>query len=106
MKTDSERIAERRADTPVSCRKNYDKAMSGKSRPAGVKAFCLECMGWDKGEVKACDTVQCPLFPYRPYRKSKTVRNARFPASESTNAEEVGEMCAPAVTALKRPRTR
>jgi hypothetical protein len=51
-----------------SYRRLYDKAVSGKSRSAGVKSKCLECMGWQSSEVKNCSIVACPLHPYRPYQ--------------------------------------
>jgi hypothetical protein len=62
------KIELRRQDVPELYRGIYDKAMSGKSRAAGTKAFCLECMGWARNEIKACTSPQCPLFPYRPYK--------------------------------------
>lgn len=64
-----EKIEKRLNDMPKDYRNNYKKAMSGKNRPAGVKAFCLECMGWQRVETKKCDSVACPLHPYRPYQK-------------------------------------
>lgn len=68
MKTPEERIAKRRSDMPSIYRKNYDKAMSGKSLKAASKAFCLECVMWQREEVKLCPSVACPLYPYRPYK--------------------------------------
>jgi hypothetical protein len=62
------KIAKRRADIPELYRGIYDKAMAGKSKSAGVKSFCLECMGWARNEIKSCTSPQCPLFPYRPYK--------------------------------------
>jgi len=61
-------IAERRAQMPKIHRANYDKAMGGKSMKAAIKAFCLECVGWEKEEVRLCTGLACPLWPYRPYR--------------------------------------
>jgi hypothetical protein len=66
-----ERIAKRRKDTPRIHRANYDEAVSGRSRKAAIKAFCLECVGWEKEEVRLCTGLACPLYPYRPYHKSK-----------------------------------
>jgi hypothetical protein len=71
MTTVQKKIAKRRSDMPAIYRKTYDKAMTGKNRAAGVKAFCLECMCWQKQEIKQCTAPQCPLYPYRPYSKSK-----------------------------------
>jgi len=62
-----ERIQQRRNDKPTVYQKNYKKAMTGRSRSAAVKAFCLECMGRHRTEVRDCSSVACPLHPYRPY---------------------------------------
>jgi hypothetical protein len=62
-------------EVPERCRKAYDRAMSGKSVTAGVKSFCLECVGYDREEVRLCSDPGCPLFPYRPgHDKKGTVR--------------------------------
>jgi hypothetical protein len=68
MKTPQKRIVQRWADMPVIYRGIYDKAMTGQSRAAAIHAFCLECMGWQRQEVKLCTSYACPLFPYRPYK--------------------------------------
>jgi hypothetical protein len=38
------------------------------SMVAAVKLKCLDCSGWVKQEVRDCTVVECPLFPFRPYR--------------------------------------
>jgi len=63
-------VAERRAQMPKTYRGIYDKAMSGKSRKAAMRAFCLECVGWQIKEVHLCTDRACPLFPYRPTSRS------------------------------------
>lgn len=68
MRTQKEQIAERRNDMPEIHRANYDKAMRGKSMRAATKAFCLECVCWQKEEVRQCTDSACPLYPYRPYK--------------------------------------
>ena len=54
----------------VSAVKTFERAYSGKSRPSGVKAFCIECQGCeDPSEtVRACAAYACPLWEYRPYQ--------------------------------------
>lgn len=64
-------------ELPQSMQKTYDKAMTGRSRPAGVKAFCCECCGYDRSEVSLCTDHTCPLYPYRPFRSAVAVRKAR-----------------------------
>jgi hypothetical protein len=56
-------------------RANYDEAVSGKSRKAAIKAFCLECVCWQKEEVRLCTGLECPLYRYRPYQGSKQCDN-------------------------------
>lgn len=86
MRTPQERIAKRRADMPEIHRATYDRAMQGKSLKSGVKSFCLECMGWQKEEVRLCCSPACPLFPYRPYKpKRKQAAEGLSFAPESTN---------------------
>ncbi len=53
---------------PSSMRKVYRRAMKGKSRTAGVKAFCQECVGYVTKCVRNCTDTGCPLWPYRPYQ--------------------------------------
>jgi len=69
--TPKEQIARWRENIPDlfngSYRRNYDKAMSGKSLRAAVTAKCLDCMCWQQAEVKNCDVITCPLYPYKPY---------------------------------------
>ena len=60
-------IGRRLSEMPESCRKNYIKAMKGRSMAAGIKAFCLECMGWERAGVAECTAPACPLYPYRPF---------------------------------------
>lgn len=60
-------ILRRLTEMPVTCRQNYLKAMSGKSVTAGVKAYCMECLGHDRSSVRRCTDLGCPLFPYRPF---------------------------------------
>ena len=87
-KSRAKRIAKRRADMPRAYRHNYDKAMSGRSLKAAVKAFCLECVQWDRNEVKLCPSVACPLYPYRPFVIcSKNTSENGFSGAESTNTE-------------------
>jgi len=67
-----EKIAARRKDIPEIYKAHYDKAMAKKGRSHAVKSFCLECMGWQRTEIKSCTSPQCPLFRYRPYQTRST----------------------------------
>lgn len=55
---------------PPSARNLLRRAYSGKSRTAGVKAFCLRCVGYVRADVRNCSAPACPLFEYRPFTLS------------------------------------
>jgi len=59
-------IAKRRAEMPRLYRACYNKAVSGKSRKAAMRAFCAECCGYQIKEIYLCTDLGCPLYPYRP----------------------------------------
>ena len=56
---------------PETMRATYRLAMAGRSKAAAIRAFCCECTGWSRAEVRDCTDTGCPLFKYRPYRKGK-----------------------------------
>ncbi len=56
-------------DIPEVYQATYKRAMRGKSRKAGVRAFCQECVGYQREEVRLCTDVYCPLYLYRPYKE-------------------------------------
>jgi len=58
-------------DIPQIYKNVYSRAISGKSKSAGIKAFCQECVGYVRNEVALCSDTGCPLFQYRPYKKVK-----------------------------------
>ena len=33
-----------------------------------IKAFCLECNGWEPAAIRDCTATACPLFRIRPYQ--------------------------------------
>lgn len=55
------------------------KIHNGDDRPTAplkaIKAFCFECVGYERNGIKECDAVKCPLWCFRdgknPYRKEK-----------------------------------
>jgi hypothetical protein len=57
---------ERLSIMPKQYRENYKKAITGKSRKSAMRAFCVECCGWEIGEVFLCTDKGCSLYPYRP----------------------------------------
>jgi len=95
------RIADRRSDMPKIYRANYDRAMAGNSLRAAINAQCLECVQWQRVEVRLCPSTPCPLWSYRPYQLNDTDNantDSNLPSdgpdldSESPNTEngEVG----------------
>lgn len=91
MKTQQQQIPKRRAQMPTLYRGIYDKAMSGKSRKAAMRAFCLECVGWQVNEVHSCTDAACPLHPYRPAsRAAQSAPENSAAAAESANGQRNG----------------
>ena len=43
------------------------------SRAAAVKMKCIECMGFQRSEVKRCTCLHSPLYLFRPYKDGETV---------------------------------
>ena len=64
-----QKITKRIAEIPQIYRKDYEKAVIGRSKPAAIKAFCLECVCWQKNEITNCTSVTCPLYTVRPFNK-------------------------------------
>lgn len=67
---DPESKIHRRVDeVPPLYRAGFLRAVAGKASPRGaIKAFCLECVGWSRADVRACTAPACPLYPYRPFQ--------------------------------------
>ena len=83
----AERVAKHRADMPNVYRGIYDRAVSGKSLRAAVNSFCLECVMYQREEVRLCTSLACPLWLHRPYqRNSKTPSDGLDFAPESKNS--------------------
>jgi len=66
-----------RASVPKQYRKLYDRALSGRSPKAAIRAHCVMCMGWNHKDVPGCTAPGCPLFPYRlSKRQNGTLKGA------------------------------
>lgn len=66
-------VERRLSQMPNHCRNTYLRAIGGRSPRAAIKAFCLECVGWQRAEVVRCTAPACPLWSYRPFRKELTI---------------------------------
>ncbi|MBL7188170.1 MAG: hypothetical protein ISS70_17745 [Phycisphaerae bacterium] len=84
--TREEQIQQRLDQMPISCRGMYKKAVKKKSMRAALNSFCLECVGYQREEVKACTDLACPLWAYRPYSVSEKAHISHFRLVEATNA--------------------
>lgn len=72
-------VEKRAADVPKSARQGYVRAALGETSPRqAIKAFCMECMAWDRTEVAQCTARACPLYGYRPFARDRNEN----PASE------------------------
>ena len=70
----NQKIARKIKEIPKIYRKIYGKAVINGNKPAAIKAFCLECVCWQKNEVINCTYVTCPLYLVRPFIKSQPKR--------------------------------
>lgn len=63
----------RRLETvPVSRRRVFERSWSGQASPrACIKAFCLECLGFDEAAIRDCTAWACPLWRLRPYQRKE-----------------------------------
>ncbi|MHC4573081.1 MAG: hypothetical protein ACYS76_02930 [Planctomycetota bacterium] len=86
----AEQIAEREQEVPEVHRANYRAAVSGKSRRAAIKAFCLECVCWQREEVRLCTALACPLYPYRPYQAQESSNEGDNRTGLGTESEKSG----------------
>lgn len=64
------------AEAPVSARGTLERAYSGKSKAAGIKALCLWCVGYVRNDVRDCTSYGCPLHPYRPFQQDDESHDA------------------------------
>lgn len=69
----SEKIALKRAGrlatVPSSSRKLFERVWEAKASPrACIKAFCQECVGFERAAIKECAAYACPLWNLRPHR--------------------------------------
>jgi hypothetical protein len=51
---------------PEFYRTQYERFTANPTRALALKFKCLECMNWQREEVKLCTSPSCPLFGFRP----------------------------------------
>ena len=70
-------------------KREYLQAMTTSSRAVAIKAFCIECMGYDAGfaeSIRNCSDRGCPLYNHRPFQMKvcKPPENGSLATLEST----------------------
>ncbi len=89
---------------PVSCRKTYDRAITGQSLRAGVNSRCYDCMQWQGKLVKECSNITCPLWPYRPrHGVSKANKPVTILSTMPVTPSRVKKQRSRATTFVKTP---
>jgi len=49
----------------------FRKVYNGQASPREcIKAFCLECNGWEEAAIRDCTATACPIWQLRPYQGS------------------------------------
>jgi hypothetical protein len=60
------------AGVPASARRLVQKAFEGACSPRqAIKANCLDCSGFDRGEIRSCQVILCPLHAFRPFQSGE-----------------------------------
>lgn len=50
----------------------FERVYAGKASPREcIKAFCLECLGFDEALIRTCTATACPLRRIRPYQRKE-----------------------------------
>jgi len=84
-----QKIARKIKEIPKIYRKIYEKAVINGSKPAAIKAFCLECVCWQKNEIINCTSFACPLYLVRPFIKSPKKPKDKFLQQELANSNQL-----------------
>jgi hypothetical protein len=60
---------------------------------AGIRMFCLECVGLSRAEVVNCTAPSCPLYPFRMGRRPSTgTKREVSPALAEARSKRFKEM--------------
>jgi hypothetical protein len=80
--------------------KNYPSALglfisvfTGKASPRKrIKAFCMECFGFDdnfRNDIRACTSPACPLFELRPFQHKTKEGEEEEDSGDGAGTDEV-----------------
>jgi hypothetical protein len=92
MKAQQEQIVQRLRDIPKIYRRIYEQAVKGRSRKAAIHAFCLECVCWQKEEVRKCTSLACPLYVLRPYQEGANHSDNQAGSAQESQNSTGGEL--------------
>jgi len=53
---------------PVKRKNPATKFAERETRKTAIDAFCWECMGELREEIRNCTATHCPLYNFRPYK--------------------------------------
>lgn len=56
-----------------------------------VKAFCTECMGFERARVKDCTSKTCPLWPWRGASTAHLARRTLTPEQKAQAAARLAK---------------
>jgi len=76
-------------EVPPKYSATYQRALTGKSPKAAIKAHCLMCCGWQIKEVRLCTAPNCPLFALRERYFAKKLAPERTGKVSSTPETEI-----------------
>ncbi|TAN38011.1 MAG: hypothetical protein EPN23_03420 [Verrucomicrobia bacterium] len=66
----AERLQQVATDAPSKLNL-FKRVYAGTASPRlCVKAFCIECVGYNEAAVRECTAPACPLWNLRPFQKS------------------------------------
>ena len=52
----------------------FERVYAGKANKSQcIKAFCLDCMGFDSVAVRECGDRLCPLWRHRPFQQKTKI---------------------------------
>jgi hypothetical protein len=65
-------VAKRLSEASELYRPLLKKAYEGTASPRqAIKAFCLQCVGYERDSITHCTSLGCPIFMFRPYQKPR-----------------------------------
>ena len=73
---------------PSALRGVFRRAESGRSRKAGMAAYCWQCVGFEQVEIRRCSAPECALWEWRPVKpKTEPTEQDQRDVQECREAE-------------------